>query len=186
MSWGAESLTSAVAHQDVPADLISFLKAIPAARYRDKFSSSARIERSVATGSLSIAKLQAAVIGMILAAAPAQAAPVLRVGVADGAQPCSYRQQGSWSGMAVELWQRIANEEKLPYVLVTSQSAATLLAATQRGELDVAIGFLTVSPERLRSHRFSLPFQETGLGVMTRRTRLDLGYRCCSRCCRRI
>ena len=138
-------------------------------------SSSARIEPFVATGSLSIAKLRAAVIGLILAAVPAQAAPVLRVGVADGAQPCSYRQQGSWNGMAVELWQRIADEEKLPYVLVQGQSAATLLAAAQRGELDVAIGCLTVSPERLRSNRFSLPFQETGLGVMTRRTRLDLG-----------
>jgi ABC-type amino acid transport substrate-binding protein len=77
--------------------------------------------------------------------------------------------------MAVELWQRIADEEKLPYVLVPGQSAATLLAAAQRGELDVAIGCLTVSPERLRGNRFSLPFQETGLGVMTRRTRLDLG-----------
>ena len=124
---------------------------------------------------MSIAKLRAAVIGLILAAAPAQAAPVLRVGVADGAQPCSYRQQGSWSGMAVELWQRIADQEKLAYVLVPQQNAATLLSATQRGELDVAIGCITVSPERLPSNRFSLPFQEAGLGVMTRRTRLDLG-----------
>jgi ABC-type amino acid transport substrate-binding protein len=124
---------------------------------------------------LLIAKLRAAVIGLILAAAPAQAAPVLRVGVADGAQPCSYRQRGSWSGMAVELWQRIADEEQLPYVLVPGQSAAALLAATQRGELDVAIGCLTVSPERLRGNRFSLPFQEMGLGVMTLRSRLDLG-----------
>ncbi len=137
--------------------------------------SSARIGPSVAPGSLLIAKLRAAVIGLILVAAPAQAAPVLRVGVADGAQPCSYRQQGSWSGMAVELWQRVADEEKLPYVLVQGQSAATLLASVQRGELDVVIGCITVSPERLRSNRFSLPFQETGLGVMTRRTRLDLG-----------
>ena len=122
--------------------------------------SSARIEPSVATGSLSIAKLRAAVIGLILVAAPAQAAPVLRVGVADGAQPCSYRQQGSWSGMAVELWQRVADDEKLPYILVQGQSAATLLASVQRRELDVVIGCITVSPERLRSNRFSLPFQE--------------------------
>jgi ABC-type amino acid transport substrate-binding protein len=128
--------------------------------------------------------LRAMAIGLILAAAPplAQAAsaaqpstPVLRVGVADGSQPCSYRKQGSWNGMAVELWQRIADEERLPYVLVPGENTASLLAATRRGELDVAIGCLTVSPERLRSTRFSLPFQEAGLGVMTLRTRLDLG-----------
>lgn len=72
-------------------------------------------------------------------------------------------------------WRRIADQERLPYVLVPRESTASLLEATRRGELDVAIGCITVSPERLGSNRFSLPFQETGLGVMTLRTRLDLG-----------
>ena len=53
-----------------------------------------------------------------MAAGPSQAAPVLRVGVADGSQPCSYRQRGSWSGMAVDLWQQVADQEQIPYVLV--------------------------------------------------------------------
>jgi ABC-type amino acid transport substrate-binding protein len=127
-----------------------------------------------------MAKLRALAIGLILATSPLQtsaagATPVLRVGVADGSQPCSYREQGSWSGLAVELWQRVADQERLPYVLVPGESAAELLAATRRGELDVAIGCLTVSPERVSSTRFSLPFQESGLGVMVPRNRLDLG-----------
>lgn len=71
---------------------------------------------------------------------------VLRVGVADGSQPCSYRERGSWNGMAVELWQRIADQEAIPYVLVQGDTSATLLEATQRDELDVAIGCITVSP----------------------------------------
>lgn len=125
-------------------------------------------------------KLRALAIGLILATSPVEAeprpgGPVLRVGVADGSQPCSYLQQGSWSGLAVELWQRVADQERLPYVLVPGESAAALLAATRRGEVDVAIGCLTVSPERLSNTRFSLPFQESGLGVMVRRNRLDLG-----------
>lgn len=119
--------------------------------------------------------LRALAIGLFLASSPVQAEPVLRVGVADGSQPCSYRQQGSWSGLAVELWQRVADREQLPYVLVPGESAAALLEATGRGELDVAIGCLTVSPERLSRYRFSLPFQESGLAVLTRRNRLDLG-----------
>jgi len=132
-----------------------------------------------------MAKLRALAIGLILATGSLQAspvlaasreeAPVLRVGVADGSQPCSYQQQSSWSGMAVELWQRVADAEQLPYVLVPGESAAALLAATRRGELDVAIGCLTMSPERLSNTRFSLPFQESGLGVLTPRNRLDLG-----------
>jgi len=121
--------------------------------------------------------LQRLAIGVLLVMAPlaAGATPVLRVGIADGSHPCSYRWQGSWSGLAVELWQRIADQEHLPYVLVPQPDTSALLAATRRGELDVAIGCITVSPERLQNNRFSLPFQETGLGVMTRRSRLDLG-----------
>lgn len=124
--------------------------------------------------------LRALASALILAASPLQASPlppspVLRVGVADGSQPCSYRQQGSWTGMAVELWQRVADRERLPYVLVPSETAAELLEATRRGAIDVAIGCLTVSPERLRTTRFSLPFQESGLSVMTRRNQLELG-----------
>lgn len=112
---------------------------------------------------------------LLMAPAAAMATPVLRVGLTDGSQPCSYRQQGSWSGMAVELWQRIADQEQLPYVLVPQQNTAQLLSATRQGVVDVAIGCITVSPERLRNNRFTLPVQEAGLGVMTRRSRLDLG-----------
>lgn len=129
-------------------------------------------------------------IGLALVMAPSQAAtqlsiapepvspsmqPVLRVGVADGSQPCSYRERGSWSGMAVELWQSIADQEGIPYVLVPGETSASLLEATRRGELDVAIGCITVSPERIHNNLFSLPFQESGLGVMTKRDQLELG-----------
>jgi ABC-type amino acid transport substrate-binding protein len=110
-----------------------------------------------------------------LAAGPSQAAPVLRVGVADGSQPCSYRQRGSWSGMAVELWQQVADQEQIPYVLVPADNTTELLAATKRNEVDVAIGCITISPERIRQNRFSLPFQESGLGVMVKRNQLELG-----------
>lgn len=129
-------------------------------------------------------------IGLALVMAPSQAAtqlsiapepvtpsmqPVLRVGVADGSQPCSYRERGGWSGMAVELWQSIADQEGIPYVLVPGETSASLLEATRRGELDVAIGCITVSPERIHNNLFSLPFQESGLGVMTKRNQLELG-----------
>ena len=74
-------------------------------------------------------------IAVGLAAGPSQAAPIfqaaqiLRVGVADGSQPCSYRERGSWSGMAVELWQQVADQEQIPYVLVPAANTSELLPA---------------------------------------------------------
>jgi ABC-type amino acid transport substrate-binding protein len=107
---------------------------------------------------------------------PAQpASPVLRVGVVDGAPPCSYRDAGDWRGLSVELWSRIATRERLPYVLSVWPTVQAMLEASRTGGLDVAVGCLNVSPERLGRYRFSLPFQEDGLAVMVLQSRLDLG-----------
>lgn len=101
--------------------------------------------------------------------------PVLRVGITDGSQPCSYRVAGAWAGLAVDLWSRVAREERLPYVMEPKKDLPSLLEAVRRGEVDVAVGCLNVSPERLRQLRFTLPFQEGGLAVLVRRSRLDVG-----------
>ena len=102
-------------------------------------------------------------------------APVLRVGVVDGAPPCSYRDAGAWRGLAVDLWNRIATRERLPYVVSEWPSVREMLEATREGRLDVAVGCINVSPDRLERYRFSLPFQEDGLAVMVVQSRLDLG-----------
>lgn len=110
-------------------------------------------------------------------AAPSDQAPtaVLRVGVVDGAQPCSDEQNGQWQGLAVELWSRLASAERLPFVLESRPSAAALLGDVKRGNLDVGVGCLTITPERVNSVRFTLPFQEMGLAVLQRLNRLETG-----------
>ncbi len=101
--------------------------------------------------------------------------PVLRVGVVDGAPPCSYRDAGAWRGLSIELWNRIATREGLPYVVSEWPSVQEMLDASREGRLDVAVGCINVSPDRLGRYRFSLPFQEDGLAVMVLQSRLDLG-----------
>lgn len=109
-------------------------------------------------------------------AAWGQSAPrVLRVGVVDGAQPCSFRNDGGWKGLAVDLWTRVATEERLPFILQEWPNLRALLEATRRQEVDVAVGCINLSPERLRTIAFSLPFQEDGLAVMALQNRFDLG-----------
>jgi polar amino acid transport system substrate-binding protein len=115
---------------------------------------------------------------LITSAMPASGqpgSPVLRVGVVDGAQPCSFRQDGVWKGLAVDLWTRVATEERLPFILQEWPDLGSLLAATRRGEVDLAVGCVNLSPERLRTLTFSLPFQEDGLAVMALQSRFDLG-----------
>lgn len=109
------------------------------------------------------------------AAGGADPQPVLRVGVLTGAQPCSDERHGQWQGLAVDLWSRLASAERLPFVLESRPSAAALLRDVERGGLDVGVGCLTITPERVNRIRFSLPFQEMGLAVLQRLNRLETG-----------
>lgn len=117
----------------------------------------------------------ALLLGSALPAWSQTSPSVLRVGVVDGAQPCSFRGEGVWKGLAVDLWSRVATEERLPFILQEWPNLRALLEATRRGEVDVAVGCINLSPERLRTTTFSLPFQEDGLAVMALQNRFDLG-----------
>lgn len=108
---------------------------------------------------------------------PAAAAErVLRVGVLDGSPPCSQQvTPGDWQGRAIDLWRLVASREGLPYVLEAHANARSLLEAARSNRVDVGVGCLTVSPERVGTDRFSLPFQEAGLALLMRVDRLALG-----------
>ena len=95
---------------------------------------------------------------------------MLRVGVLDGSPPCSQQQaSGQWQGRALDLWELIARREELPYVLRGYQNQGSLLNATESDQVDIGVGCLTVSPERVGRYRFSLPFQEEELALLFRR-----------------
>ena len=100
---------------------------------------------------------------------------VLRVGVVEGSPPCSVRQGGGWSGLAVDLWAQIASREQLAYELVPHRSLSELLAATAAARVDVAVQCINISPERLQRYRFTLPFQEDGLAVLVASNQVQTG-----------
>ena len=104
-----------------------------------------------------------------------QSQRVLRVGVLAGAAPCSANSNGDWQGLAVELWARVARRKQIAYKLQSSPSAAALLRDAAANRIDLGVGCLSLNPERVAIYRFSLPFQEGGLAVLMRRSRLGLG-----------
>ena len=106
-------------------------------------------------------------------ASPASLAPILRVGVLDGSPPCSNQlAEGRWEGQAVDLWRQVASRERLAFVLEPYPNAKALLEASRRDQVDVGVGCLTITPERVGRYRFSLPFQESGLAILMQANRL--------------
>lgn len=98
----------------------------------------------------------------------------LRVGVKQAPPFVIKQPDGQWSGLAVDLWRRMASLAQLDYVLVEQPSAGALVEATESGRIDVGIGAITVTADRERRIDFTLPYFNAGLGIATMQTRSGL------------
>jgi ABC-type amino acid transport substrate-binding protein len=72
---------------------------------------------------------------------------------------------GSWQGISIDLWRRVAEGMGLRYRVVEHATVQDLLDATAAGKVDVAVAALTVTSARERVVDFSHSFYETGLGI---------------------
>lgn len=74
---------------------------------------------------------------------------------------------GGLGGISIELWERVAADLGLDYEYRRTNLAG-MLDGLQNGELDVAVGALTMTAERERSIDFTHPFHTSGLAVAAR------------------
>ena len=91
----------------------------------------------------------------------------LRVGV-KASPPFTIRgANGHWSGITFDLWNEVATELGYDYELI-EMDLASLLRAVGRGEVDVAMGALTLTSEREELMDFTHPYYTAGLSIATR------------------
>lgn len=95
----------------------------------------------------------------------ASAAP-LRVGVA-GSAPFVVNQESETSGISVELWSQIADSQNIEYELIPKSSVADGLEVLEQGELDLLIGPITITAQRLKTVNFTQPYFATEITVLT-------------------
>jgi len=71
---------------------------------------------------------------------------------------------GTWSGVSIDLWREIVQELGLNYEL-NEFDLQSLLKGVQSGSIDVAVAALTVTADREEILDFSHPYHTTGLGI---------------------
>jgi polar amino acid transport system substrate-binding protein len=82
------------------------------------------------------------------------------------APPFAIKQpDGTWRGISIDLWRRIADRMHLRYRFSEEQTVSGLIDAAAGGAIDVAFAALTVTAARERVVDFTHPFYATGLGV---------------------
>lgn len=72
---------------------------------------------------------------------------------------------GTWQGISIDLWRRVADELHLHYRFAEEPNVQGLIDGVAAGKLDVAAAALTVTAEREQILDFTQPFYATGLGI---------------------
>ncbi len=80
-----------------------------------------------------------------------------RVGIYDRPPFAVKDADGKWSGLAVDVWERVSSELNLPYEYVET-SLEDAIAQTAAGKLDLVVGGIGVSPDRAKLVEFSQPY----------------------------
>lgn len=91
----------------------------------------------------------------------------ISVGV-KAAPPFAFKlQDGTWSGLSIDLWQKIAGRLNLRFHYVEVAGVQDQIDGVASGKFDVAMAAITVTADREKAVDFSQPFFTTGLGIAT-------------------
>ena len=94
----------------------------------------------------------------------------LQVAIKEAAPFAWKDEQGRWQGLAVHLWRRTADEAGISWRWQEHDSLGSLIQAVETGRADIAVGALTMTPEREARFDFSHPYYHTGLAIVTQNT----------------
>ncbi len=79
--------------------------------------------------------------------------------------PFAYRRpDGGWQGIAIDLWEKSAEELGLRFEYEET-TLADMIDGVKDGRFDAAVGALSATAEREQEFDFSHPFYQTGLGI---------------------
>ncbi|GGB42906.1 amino acid ABC transporter substrate-binding protein [Oceanisphaera marina] len=96
--------------------------------------------------------------------AQAQTEQPIKVGITQVPPFVMQNDDGRWEGISIDLWEDIAKGMNREYEWVPLSFGA-LLDAVENGEVDVAVGALTMTADRDTQFDFSHPFYQTGLSI---------------------
>jgi ABC-type amino acid transport substrate-binding protein len=85
-------------------------------------------------------------------------------------------EDGTWHGISIDLWRRIADQLHLRYRFQET-TLSGLTEGVADGALDVSVAALTVTEPRHRLVDFTQPFYSTGLALRWQRTPASPGCR---------
>lgn len=97
-------------------------------------------------------------------------AATLRVGV-DELPPFAKSDNGVWSGLSIDIWEKVAGLNKWEYEYVKFPDENAALAAEAKGEIDVVVSPMPITVDSVKTAEFSQPYFRSGLQIMVSEAR---------------
>ncbi|WP_107039036.1 transporter substrate-binding domain-containing protein [Brumimicrobium mesophilum] len=97
----------------------------------------------------------------------------LLVGVA-GSQPFVYPQGSNEKGIAIDIWESLAEKKDWIYIYKFFNTVDEAIHALENEGLDVIVGPISITSERIEYWRFSQPFYNSSLAIVSRQGKLNL------------
>lgn len=97
----------------------------------------------------------------------------LLIGVA-GSEPFVFGKNSSAKGIAIEIWEDMADKKSWDYKYKIFDTVEDALHDLNQGELDVVVGPISITSQRLEYMRFSQPFYNSSLAIVSRVDELSL------------
>lgn len=98
----------------------------------------------------------------------ADSTKILTVGIPANEAPFSFLRDSIPTGIALEIWEDIARKKGWNYTYVPFESVKATLDALKKEHIDVAVGPISITSNRLKDVRFSQPFYNSGLAIVSR------------------
>lgn len=105
------------------------------------------------------------VIACFLCFAVPVKAQKLRVGAA-GSAPFIIKDESDLKGIGIDVWQQMAVSQGWQYDIVPQENISSSLKGIVDGQLDVAIGPISITSERLQKVAFTQPFYQAEIGLL--------------------
>ena len=96
---------------------------------------------------------------------PSWANDTIKVGTVDDYLPCSDQINQDYEGVSIDIWRRISEKLDISYSMeaISSFDKAIILAA--KGELDLITSCHEITPERLQSVEYAVPYTTGGIVI---------------------
>ncbi|MFK7960657.1 MAG: transporter substrate-binding domain-containing protein [Phycisphaerales bacterium] len=99
---------------------------------------------------------------------PAASGPSWTVATKQAAPFAVQSEDGQWSGMAIELWQAMADELGVRFTFQDAGDVSGVIDAVAAGQADIGVGAITINADRHERVAFTHAFAPAELGIATR------------------